>query len=59
MPMAQLLVAIPVASVVVVHTLSTKSSASAVSASAKWHTAVNFLASQKQAGNFFNPTTTK
>jgi hypothetical protein len=38
-------------SVVVAHTLFTKSSVSAVSASARWHTVVNFLASQKHPGN--------
>jgi len=51
-------------SVVVVHTLFTKSSVSAVSASARWHTVVNFLASPRLLGNSeakvknrFNPTT--
>jgi len=42
----------PVVSVVDVHTLSIKNSASAVSASAKWHTAANFLASRKRLGNY-------
>jgi len=39
---------------VVVHTLSIKSLEFAASASVKWRTAVNFLASQKQAGKAKN-----
>jgi hypothetical protein len=50
------------ASAVVVPTLFIKNSEFAASASERWHTAVNFLALQRQAGKTFirvTPTTSK